>query len=125
MNMSAKHKSKTELLFVVGAGLATLLAVVVSMSQQSTFRSSWWRSANLTTQTRNHMVQDLINSRVLLGKRREQVIELLGPVTQTDKLREWDMVYVLGPQDGYIDDAWLVLRTDKSGNVVEQKVTYD
>ena len=77
------------------------------------------------SQTRNHMVRDLMDSRVLLGKRREQVIELLGPVTETDKFQDWDMVYVLGPQDGYIDHEWLVLRTDPNGVIAEQQTFYD
>jgi hypothetical protein len=71
------------------------------------------------------MVKDLIDSQQLLGKRRAQVLQLLGPVTETDKFRDWDMVYVLGPQSGYIDNVWLVLRTDGGGTVVEQKVVYD
>ena len=102
-----------------------LVALATLALWQSTFSSSRWRSADLTTQTRNRMVEDLIESRILVGKSRTQVTELLGPVTETVKFADWDMVYVLGPQDGYIDHAWLVLRTDKREAVAEQKVVYD
>lgn len=53
------------------------------------------------------------------------MLQLLGPVTETSKFGDWDMVYVLGPQDSYIDHVWLALRTDERGTVVEQRVVYD
>lgn len=71
------------------------------------------------------MVKELVDSQQLLGKGRAQVLQLLGPVTETSKFGDWDMVYVLGPQDSYIDHVWLALRTDERGTVVEQRVVYD
>ena len=68
------------------------LALIVSNAQRSTFSPSRWQSADLTSRTRIHMVKDLMESVRLFGQSRRQVIELLGPVTDTDKFRDWEMV---------------------------------
>ena len=101
------------------------IAMLILYRYERTFSPNRWQSANLMTQTRAHMTPDLLHTRQLIGKRRAEVVNLLGPTTETDKFRDWDMVYVLGPQDGYIDHQWLVLKLDESGNVARQEVVYD
>jgi len=112
---------RPELVVVVVA----ITAVFALYRYERTFSSNRWQSANLMTQTRVHMAPDLLGSRQLIGKSRAEVIKLLGPTTETDKFRDWDMVYVLGPQEGYIDDQWLVLKLDESGRVTKQELVYD
>jgi len=65
------------------------------------------------------MLPDFIKRYGLKGMTRRQVIDALGPPTQTDKWRGADMIYVLG-NDGTtfpIDNEWLLLTLDRAGRV--------
>jgi hypothetical protein len=73
------------------------------------------------------MVDDLLKQRRLEGLMREQVVELLGPVDQTARWREWDLVYYLGPERSPlgIDSEWLVIRLDAGRKVSTSQVVRD
>jgi len=65
---------------------------------------------------RLRMVEDLLKHHDFRGFTRKQVEDLLGPETDTDKFRSWDLVYWLGPERGSyrIDSEWLVFRFDRN-----------
>jgi len=67
--------------------------------------------------TRLRMVDSLIDRKRLDGLNRAQVERLLGPSDPTDKWKDWDLVYWLGPERGPIgiDSEWLVVRFDGHG----------
>jgi hypothetical protein len=77
--------------------------------------------------TRLRMVDDLLKQRRLDRLTREQVVELLGPVDQTARWREWDLVYYLGPERSplAIDSEWLVIRLDAGRKVSTFQVVRD
>lgn len=73
------------------------------------------------------MADGLVSSRALLGKSRSEVEAMLGTPTQTNKFRDYDSVYWLGAERGYmsIDSEWLVIRFDKTNKASEAKIVRD
>lgn len=80
-----------------------------------------------TLRTRYRIADRLVSSGRLIGMTRAQVIELLGPPTDTDKFRDHTLVYVLGPERGFIsiDYEWLLVDTGTDGKVRSAAVTSD
>jgi hypothetical protein len=95
------------------------------------FDAGMWRDRSLDTDpqwpTRLRMVDDLIAKKQLDEMARGQVASLLGPGDQTDKWKDWDLVYYLGPERGAfgIDSEWLVIRFDASGRVATYRIVRD
>jgi hypothetical protein len=73
------------------------------------------------------MADGLVSSGILLSKTRSEVQAMLGPATETDKFRDYDLVYWLGPERSYmsIDSEWLVVRLDRSGRVRKAHIVSD
>jgi len=106
----------------LGAGL-----LLVASACSSGFDPTLWREADPSTRQRAEMVDDLMRAHPLIGLDRAEVTTLLGPPNQTDKWPDWQMVYVLGPERGFlgIDREWLLLRLDGSGVVIEHRIETD
>lgn len=78
--------------------------------------------------TRLRMVDSLIDSRLLDGRTRQQVVDLLGPADDTWRWRDWDLVYELGRERKgllRIDSEWLVIRLDSGRTVVSYRIVAD
>ncbi len=87
--------------------------------------AGWSAAAWGDDQTRYRMHKDLLRKHPLVGMTRAEVTTLLGPPTQTGYFREWDIVYVMGPEPGFgVDNAWLVLRL-ADDRVIEHRVVTD
>jgi hypothetical protein len=73
------------------------------------------------------MVDDLRRRYPLKGRTRAEVVALLGEPRPTNYFTEYDLVYWLGPERGAIsiDSEWLVLRLDKDGRIVEERLVTD
>lgn len=97
------------------------------------FDAQAWRgavsaeSANSAWPLRLRMVDDLLERHPLQGMTRQQVVALLGEPGRTGSFRDWDMVYWLGPERGFIriDSEWLLLRLDAGEKVVEYRIARD
>ena len=76
---------------------------------------------------RIRMVDDLMKSKRLDHHSRADVEKLLGKRTNEYYFKEYDLVYWLGPERGFmsIDSAWLVINFDSSGSVREYNVVRD
>lgn len=76
---------------------------------------------------RLEMADRLVESEALVGMSQTSVAALLGPPTQTDKFQDWDLVYWLGVERGYlpIDSEWLVIRFDADRRVSEVRIVPD
>lgn len=76
---------------------------------------------------RLEMVKDLINNRLSQGLSRSEVTDLLGPPTQTEKFAQYDLVYWLGIEKGFIriDSTWLVIKMDDAAGLVESRTLND
>jgi hypothetical protein len=85
---------------------------------------------------RKRMLPSLLRAHSLIGSNPEQVKALLGPPMERkeytyygitlDYLAPDDMVYWIGPQEGFMtfDSIWLVLFSGKSGAIEQYRVTY-
>jgi outer membrane protein assembly factor BamE (lipoprotein component of BamABCDE complex) len=96
----------------LAALLAALLVTACSGHHLAKrFDAVAWRAQDDAHPVRDAMVDDLVRSGRLKGMTRAQVVDLLGEPTPTDKFRDYDMVYWLGPDRTYtpIDSSWLVI----------------
>ncbi len=73
------------------------------------------------------MADGLVASGALVGKTRDDIANMLGPPTSTDKFRHYDLVYWLGPERGFfaIDSEWLVVSFGTTGTVREARIVRD
>lgn len=84
-----------------------------------------WRDESLVgTGIRLEMADRLVARGILTGMSRTEVVELLGEPPPTEYFRNWDLVYWLGPERGFIsiDSEWLVVRFDERGRVAEYEI---
>ena len=73
------------------------------------------------------LVDDLLASNILLGRKRAEVAALLGPPTDSAPDPGYDLIYYLGPERGPfgIDSQWLLLGFDSAGRLVKQDLHRD
>lgn len=76
---------------------------------------------------RLRMADGLVQSKVLVGKPKAEVLAMLGAPSQTDKFKEYDLVYWLGAERGFItiDSEWMVLKCTETGIVKEARIVRD
>ena len=92
------------------------------------FDAEMWRHTQASGSTiRLSMVEWLVRSGRLDGLTRPQLLELLGPPTDSAYFQDWDLVYLLGPERGLygIDSEWLVIRLGPDGCVAEYEIARD
>jgi hypothetical protein len=140
MNVFRKHWRK--LLLAVGLfgviiatpGAILFILEVHSLHQWNAkrlpFQEVAWK-ANVDADTmdplRLRMVDDLLEQHNFLGASRAEILNLLGRPEPTDKYRDWDLVYWLGPERGSIriDSEWLVFKFDNYNRVSAYRVISD
>jgi hypothetical protein len=90
------------------------------------FDPAAWAASDYWSGNRNPMADELLRSRALIGRQRAEVVGLLGEPPETSYFSDWDMVYRLGPERGWlsIDSEWLVLRLT-NGNVSDARLVRD
>jgi hypothetical protein len=73
------------------------------------------------------MADRLIAEGTLLGKNRDEIIEMLGEPPDTEYFCDWELVYWLGPERGFlsVDSEWLVVRFDARGRAAESRIARD
>ena len=122
--------------YALGVGLGNALVfgwlffgwVAEDYVSRTTFNSATWRRVGGTFDSvRLRMVDDLIDSKALDGRSREQVLTLLGPADEPGKFAEWNLVYWLGPERGMLrlDSEWLVIRFADDGRVAGYRIVRD
>ena len=77
--------------------------------------------------TPHRMVDGFLITNRLKGKSQSEIEELLGVPPETSYFSDWDMVYRLGTERGFIgiDSEWLVLQLDNDGKVIDAQIVYD
>jgi hypothetical protein len=88
---------------------------------------AWTDDGRVRGGIRLAMADRLITRRTLNGKTRNEVLAMLGQPPPTNYFREWDLVYWLGRERGFIsiDSEWLVLRFNCNGRVSEVRIVTD
>lgn len=94
------------------------------------FDARVWRDPALAGDVRDVrgcMVDDLLDDDVLVGRTRAEVVARLGEPPATSYFRDWDLVYRVGMERGFIsiDSEWLVLRLGADGRVARATLVTD
>ena len=94
------------------------------------FDSKVWSDENAWYEApypRRQMVED-VRARLLVSSMpRADVIALLGPPTDTPYFADHDLVYWLGPEEGFsaVDSQWLVIDFDAEGTFESSEIVTD
>lgn len=119
------------LIYVGHIAFMFLQPPIESYLHSAKFDSNVWKKRSIDEgvmwPTRLRMIDDLLGHGRLDGLSSDKVRDLLGPKDDTDYFREWDLMYNLGPERGFIriDSEWLVVRFDAVGIVNEYRIVRD
>ena len=96
-------------------GFLLLGPMIANWTHRERFTPAGWQANDRTDvmwPTRLRMIDDLVTRHSLSGLSRDSVRALLGPADPTHYWKNWDAVYLLGPERSLmgIDSEWLVLR---------------
>lgn len=127
---------KSTFFLLAGSALVTAASVCVGFCLLPTGaalpgdafdKAGWLADGDQGKGPRLLMADRLLASNALLKKTRVEVIDLLGAPPPTEYFSNWDMVYWLGPERGWIriDSEWLVLRLGADGRVTEARIVRD
>ena len=112
-----------------GAVLAVAAVVYVSMFMPLPFVQAWWSVSDYRDpfHRKQRIADGLVLSRTLIGLSREEIELKLGVPPETSYFSNWDLVYPLGQERGFIsiDSEWLVIRFDGQGTTSEARVVRD
>lgn len=95
------------------------------------FDSAVWQQGDNVKRSsatpRLRMIDGLISSGVLLGKTPNEIDLMLGKPTDTNYFADFDVVYWLGKERGFIsiDSEWLVIGFGDNGKTSEVHVVRD
>ena len=92
--------------------------------------AAWKASLSAPTETepiRLRMVDDLLHRHKLVGMTHDELTALIGTPPKTDYFRDYQFVYWLGPERGYmsIDSEWLAVRFGPDDRVSEARIVRD
>jgi len=105
--------------------LFLLLPKLIDNTRFAHFRSNYWQSL---PDKRVLMIDDFQKHHNLVGKTKNDVINILGVPTETEYFKEPNsIVYYLGPERGIfsIDSEWLVIDFNDSNKVVTVNIRTD
>ena len=96
-------------------------------SNRSFDADAWARREQAHDHVAEEIADGLLAKTTLRGMARAEVIRMLGMPTETSKFKEWDFVYWLGPERGFmsIDSEWLVIRLGPDGRVADYRIVRD
>lgn len=114
---------------IIAVGLSAIAATNYWKSRPLPFDRVVWdaRAQDLEDFRRHRMADWLIRERQLIGKSRAELISLLGEPTATSHFRDYDLVYILGNERGWIsiDSEWLLIKLDGAGRVSVAEIGRD
>ena len=103
--------------------LLLLCVALTGCSSGDRFEQTAWKNADLNGRARADMLGDFLKRYPLERRTRNEVVELLGEPTPTDKWEGAEMIYVLGTDGSYmgIDHEWLLIDLDQRQRVVSYR----
>ncbi|RPH79012.1 MAG: hypothetical protein EHM80_08900 [Nitrospiraceae bacterium] len=110
--------------YIVVFSMLFLLPILEDRRHRDTFDPQRWKgvqAAGPLRPDRLRMVDDLIGTVPLVGLAKDCVTEILAEGDKPNYWNDWDAVYWLGPERGWlrIDSEWLVLRFSPDGRIRE------
>ena len=121
-------------LLVIGSPVLLFLGVLTADEikehrNRIRFNSALWKAslAHPNDPVRLRMIDDLLKYNRLQGMAEEEVISLLGKPPKTDYFTDYQLVYWLGPERGFISIAseWLAVRLGSDRRVTEARIVRD
>jgi hypothetical protein len=115
---------------IIYAGILLFIFVGPSFQEflgRRSFETKLWKDETASASgIRLTMVEDLLARHPLVGKDKAYINELLGVPPKTEYFRDYDYVYWLGNERGFIsiDSEWLVIKFE-GGIVVIVKIVRD
>src|SRR5262245_9005485 len=99
-----KRRVLSLLAVVLAVGLSAIAAIRYWKTRPLTFDRGVWNAEAIDIDDfRRHRMADwLLKRKRLVGKSRAEIISMLGEPTVTSYFREYDLVYVLGNERGWI-----------------------
>ena len=135
MSLCSRHlwpRFSLRTLFVVVTAFAGLFGLYAfsewSRRKQEAFDAAAWRDTRPEAEARRLTMADgLVARQEFVGKTRHEVVQMLGEPPPPEYFRDWDMVYRLGMERGFIsiDSEWLVIRLGTNGRVTESRIVHD
>lgn len=88
---------------------------------------AWQSRHGIENDVRIRIVDDLLRQHNFHGMARDQLTAIVGEPDQTEYFKDWDLVYWLGPERGFmsIDSEWLVFRLDDQKRVMDYQIVRD
>ena len=129
-NSNQKRKFRVIHLFLIVLGAY----IIVNGYHWWTFskpfdKAAWIASANEleTPTTRQRMVKYIQRRTLRTGMTKSEIIDSLGEPNSETYFGEYDLVYVLGPEQGWlsIDYEWLCIELDEQGLFVLSDIRTD
>ena len=111
----------------VVAPLVCLLVWRIWFPGQAFDSIQWQAAENARSGVRLRMADRLIARGTLIGLTRNEAVALLGEPPDHGYFTDWDLVYLLGDERGFvsIDSEWLVLRLGPNGRITQAKLVTD
>jgi len=118
------------LIIAIASGIVLLNGSRAGSPDAIPFDKARWTDRELIGQepyVRLQMIDSLLAERPLQGRSRAQVVELLGEPDKTDYFADYDLVYWLGIERGFIgiDSEWLGIKLNEQDKVVDYKILSD
>lgn len=121
-------------LLVIASPILNLFGVLVASeieerTHRVAFDSAVWKESlgRQDDAVRLRMVDDLLRRHRLCGMREDELIALLGKPPKTDYFSDYQLVYWLGPERGFIsiDSEWLAVRIGPDQRVIDARIVRD
>lgn len=122
---------KRILVMTVASAIAVFAIAYAALIMPLPFVKSWWSYDHYDhfdeLHRRHRMADTIVLFRTLEGLQRSEIESRLGIPPETDKFRDWDLVYPLGAERGFlsIDSEWLVIRLDATGTASDIRIVRD
>ena len=113
-------------LFVLAVAVIAVGAIAYRRLTRPRFDSNTWKSVPAGDPGKLAMVDDLLARHKLVGMTRTEIDTMLGTPPKASYFRDYDYVYWLGPERGFmsIDSEWLCIAFD-GDVVVDARLTRD
>ena len=91
------------------------------------FDPSLWSNPATPASVRLRMAEDLVDNKKMVGLTRQEVVAQLGEPPKTEYFKNFDLVYYLGPERGFVsvDSEWLVMKLGQDGRVTRAIIARD
>jgi len=120
-------RKKSTVVFVLTTAVILAAGIWFVLRPGRRFDPSLWNNPATPASVRLRMADDIVDNKKLVGLTRKEVIARLGEPPKTEYFKNFDLVYYLGTERGFIsiDSEWLVLKLGPDGRVTRATIAND